>query len=247
MRLTILGSNSAGNGYIIQNDEEAIILECGIRYAEALKALDFNTAKVEGVFITHEHGDHAKYVRDYQAAGLHVYASHGTWGKIPQVPFVMKTALTEGSKVQVGNFTVWAFGIKHDCAEPLGFLIHHPDTGHILFATDTYYLPYTFENIRHWMIECNYRKDILDRNLPVEKSFGRVLRDRTLESHMSFEVCRDALKANDLRPARNIILIHLSDRNSHAAEFKRDMERETGKVVTIARAGLEINLSEKEF
>lgn len=247
MKLTILGSSSAGNGYVIQNGREAIILEAGIRFSEAVKALDFNSAKVEGLFVTHEHLDHAKFVRDYQAAGIPLYASAGTLSCIKTLPFAKSTALAEGTMVQVGNFKVKAFNVKHDCKEPLGFLIYHPETGYILFATDTYYLPYKFDNISHWLIECNYRKDILDRNCPEGNPFKKILRDRTLESHMSFEVCKNALKANELHSTRNIILIHLSDSNSHAADFKRDIEMETGKLTHIAQKGVEINLSKNQF
>lgn len=246
MKLTVLGSSSAGNGYIIQNDQEAIILECGIHFSEALKALNFNTSKVEGVFVTHEHLDHCKFVKDYQAAGFPLYASQGTIDKMSTLQFASKTAMKEGTMVQVGNFKVKAFNVKHDCAEPLGFLIYHPETGYILFATDTYFLPYKFDKISNWLIECNYRIDILDRNCP-EKSFKKILRDRTLESHMSFDVCREALKANDLQSTRNIVLIHLSDSNSNAAEFKREIEKETGKMTHIAQKGLEINLSKNQF
>lgn len=251
MKLTILGSNSAGNGYVLQNESEALILECGMRFQDAQKALDFNTQKVVGALISHEHQDHCKYVTDYQKKGIAIYASAGTNEKLksifPAFNVYQKNMLQHGKKVQIGNFTIIPFNLKHDCQEPIGFYIHHPETGNIIFATDTYYLPMTFADVSHWMIECNYRKDILDRNCPEGNIFKKILRDRTLESHMSFQVCKDALKANDLSQTENIILIHLSDGNSHAAEFKRDIEMETGKLTHIATKGMEINLSKYKF
>src|SRR5690606_20342192 len=141
--------------------------------------------------------------------------------------------LQHGELQKIGNFKILPFNVKHDCAEPLGFLIDHPETGQILFATDTYYIPYTFGNINHWLIECNYRKDILDKNCP-PGSFKKVLRDRTLESHMSYETCEKALLANDLSQTRTITLIHLSDSNSNAGEFKAGIEKATGKTTYIA-------------
>ena len=44
MELTVLASSSSGNGYILHNDNEALIIEAGVRFKEAQKALDFNTS-----------------------------------------------------------------------------------------------------------------------------------------------------------------------------------------------------------
>lgn len=244
MILSILGSNSNGNGYVIQNDNEALILECGFRFLDAQKALDFNTQKVVAALVSHEHGDHAKYVKEYKTRGIKIYASAGTLEKIGLQN--EKTILRHTQKVKIGNFTILPFNVKHDCAEPLGFLINHPEMGNLVFATDTYYLPYTFDDVQHWLIECNYRKDILDKNCP-KGSFKKVLRDRTLQSHMSYETCEKALLSNDLSPAKNIILIHLSDGNSNAAEFKKNIEKSTGKMTFVADRNMTINISKNGF
>lgn len=57
---------------------------------------------------------------------------------------------------------------------------------------------------------------------------------------MSVETCLEILQANDLRAVNNIILIHLSDKNSDAKVFKQRIEDTTLKNVTIAIAGLTI-------
>lgn len=241
MKLTVLGSNSSGNCYIIQNETEALILECGIRFSEVQKALNFNLKKVVAAFVTHEHGDHAKYITEFISRNIPIFASSGTL----EAKKVKGNIIEHQKPVSVGNFRIIPFDVKHDCAEPMGFYISHPETGNILFATDTYYIPYVFPNIRHWMIECNYRKDILDRNCP--EGFKRVLRDRTLQSHMSYETCIDALKSNDLSQTNTITLIHLSDSNSNASEFKEGVLKMFGKTTYIADKGLVINLNETPF
>lgn len=243
MRLTVLGSSSAGNGYILHDEQEALILECGIKFQEVQKVLDFNTDKVVAALVSHEHGDHCKYITEYQYKAIDIYASAGTFGAIKGVSFQAKNILKHGEVKKIGNFTLIPFNLKHDCAEPLGFYLHHPKTGNILFATDTYYLEATFSDVRHWLIECNYRKDILDRNCPESSGMKRLLRNRTLQSHMSFETCKKTLLANDLTLTESIVLIHLSDSNSHARDFKRDIERATGKPVYIAEKGLEMDLN----
>lgn len=242
MKLTVLGSNSAGNCYIIQNNHEALILECGIKFSEVQKALNFNLTKVVAAVVTHEHGDHAKYIKEFQNRSIPVYASAGTF---EAKNIISKNILKANIPTKLGRFTIVPFDLKHDCIEPIGFYISHPDIGNMVFATDTYYIPYLFPNVRHWLIECNYRKDILDKNCP--EGFSRVLRDRTLQSHMSYDTCYKALKANDLSKTMNIVLIHLSDGNSNALEFKSGIEKAFGKTTHVADKGLEILLTETPF
>jgi phosphoribosyl 1,2-cyclic phosphodiesterase len=160
--------------------------------------------------------------------------------------FCEPDVIKSGIKFKLGNFTVLPFDVKHDCAEPLGFLIHHPETGNVLFATDTYFLPYNFKDLNNILIECNYRMDLLNANIAA----GRIpaaLRDRTLQSHMSYDTCLEALQANDLSKVNNIVLIHLSDGNSNAAEFREGIHRATGKTVHVADKGMKIEFNKTPF
>lgn len=250
MELTVLGSSSAGNSYILQNETEALIIECGVSLKEVKKAVDFNISKIVGALITHEHLDHSKYVMEFLGSRIHVFMSYGTGTKLGYVgstePHLLPVPIESNSKFKLGNFTILPFDVKHDAAEPLGFLINHPETGNVLFVTDSYYIPYKFENLHNILIECNYRTDILERNIAAGKIHPKT-RDRLLESHMSFETCLEALHANDLSKVNNIVLIHLSDGNSNAEEFKSDIHRATGKTVHVADKGLKIKFNKTPF
>lgn len=46
MRLKVLGSGSSGNCYILENENEALIIEAGLPFMEVKKALDFNVMKL---------------------------------------------------------------------------------------------------------------------------------------------------------------------------------------------------------
>ena len=96
------------------------------------------------------------------------------------------------------------------------------------------------------LIEANYRLDILERNI-AEGRIPKALRDRTLQSHMSFDTCRDALLSNDLKAVNNIVLIHLSDGNSNAVEFREGIHQATGKTVHIAEKGMILNFNKTPF
>lgn len=51
-----MGSSSSGNGYAICSDNEILLLECGVREKDMLKAIDYKTKNVVGCLISHEHG-----------------------------------------------------------------------------------------------------------------------------------------------------------------------------------------------
>lgn len=56
MRLTVLSTGSSGNGYLLETDNEILILECGVPFREVKKALNFDLSKIVGCFISHSHG-----------------------------------------------------------------------------------------------------------------------------------------------------------------------------------------------
>lgn len=245
MKLKILGSSSKGNCYILEGESEALVLECGIPFLEVKKALDFNISKVVGVLVSHEHGDHAKYVKDFDLSRIRVCMSGGTANKLSHIPKYV-ILLSAGTQFKLGGFTILPFDVKHDAKEPLGFLIYHPECGLTLFATDTYFLPFTFTGLNNVLIECNYRLDLLENNIQAGR-IPKALRDRTLQSHMSFDTCKEALLANDLTAVNNIVLIHLSDGNSNAEAFKNDIHRATGKTVWVADKGMTIRFDKTPF
>jgi len=240
MTLRILGSNSAGNCYILENETESLIIECGLRFDVIKKGLRFNLSKVSGCLISHEHGDHCKGVKEMLAAGITVHATAGTFrGMGIDSKHHRASVITPENQFTVGRFRVIAFDVKHDAQQPVGFMINHPETGTILFVTDTYYVAKRFRGLNNIIVECNYSQEILDRKL-ADGATPDFLRNRIFKSHMNLDTCKELLQANDLSQVNNIVLIHLSDSNSNAAQFKKEITAITGKQVHIAEAGLTI-------
>ncbi len=250
MKLTVLNSNSKGNCYILQNKHEALVIECGVKFSEVKKALDFNISKVVAVLVSHEHGDHSKAIQNVLDAVIPCYTSMGTVNALLDKEAVkghrMPVMIANKKVLHLGNFKVMPFDVQHDCAEPYGFLIYHPETGYILFATDTYYVKYNFPNLSHIFIECNYSKEILQENYREGKIIRKV-RDRVIQSHMSLDACKEFLRANDLSKVRNIMLLHLSGDNSDPVQFLEEIKASTGKRVFIAKKGLELELNKDLF
>lgn len=245
MKLTVVGSSSRGNCYILSNLGECLIIEAGCSITDIMKAIDYKTSKVSACIVSHEHKDHSKSVAKLQKYGIKCYMSEGTYNGIEglQIKPEIVTALEQ---FEVGRFTIMPFDVHHDSAQPLGYLISHPEIGTLLFAIDTCYLPYTFSDLTNVMIECNYSEDLLEAN--VEAGIVHpVVRRHVSRAHMSLQTCIKALKANDLSKVNNIVLMHLSKDNGDAIRFQEEVRLSTGKRVFVAEKGLMIDINKNPY
>jgi phosphoribosyl 1,2-cyclic phosphodiesterase len=227
-----LASGSKGNCYRITDGRAPLLLECGIPFREIQKGLNFRTSELAGVLVSHEHKDHSKAVRDMMKAGIDCYMSQGT-AETLGVSGHRINIIKARQQLQLGTWTILPFETQHDAQEPLGFLLANKTGEKLLYATDTYYIRYRFRGLTHIAVECNYSMDILRANIEaglVEPA----LKNRILKSHFSLENVKNFLKANDLSKVQEIWLLHLSDGNSDAESFKREIQELAGKPTYIA-------------
>lgn len=145
-------------------------------------------------------------------------------------------------RFDIADFIVLSFDIQHDCAGGIGFLIQYRPTGEkLLYLTDSYYCKYRFLGLNYIMVESNYIKETLDKNVKAGL-IDEALKRRLLESHFSLEHVKNFLRANDLSQCRKIVLLHLSSQNSDAARMIKEIKEATGITPKIAKPGLEVEL-----
>ena len=231
MDIKVLASSSRANAYRISDGKTALLLEAGLSYKELQRALDFKTTELTAVLITHEHKDHSRAVADLAKAGIDCYMSAGTKEALGLTGHRIHE-LWPRVQTQIGTWTVLPFETQHDAAEPLGYLLASGQEK-LLFATDTYYIRYKFNELTHIMVECNYAADILQENVEAER-IPAALKQRLLQSHFSLANVKEFLRANDLSKVEEIHLLHRSDGNSDEAMFKREIQELTGRVVMLA-------------
>lgn len=255
MELRVIATGSKANAYaLVSESGDMLFLECGVPLRDVLRAVGWQLGKVVGVLLTHEHGDHSAYVRDYLKARLRVYASQGTIEAVCErldVPRYERAMLKECKRgVEVsgfsGGFRVIPFGVEHDAREPMGFLVRHEECGTLLFATDTYFIRPRFGRLDNVLIECNYQDDVLADNVS-DGLIPYALLKRLEESHMSEANCRLFLSGCRLDGCRNIVLVHMSSGNCDPERARRSVELETGVRTVVARAGLNVPLDATPF
>lgn len=248
MRLRVIGTGSSGNCYLVEAGSSVLMLDAGVKMQDIRRVVTRPSAVV-ACLITHEHMDHARSIYKIAELGIPVVMSAGTYEGVRKenAPICFHLAC-ERSVLSFGDFTVLPFGTQHDAKEPLGFIIRYKPTGEtLLYATDTYYLAYTFPGIHYWLVECNYIDEIINQQMD-DGELSISLRKRLLRSHMSLRRLNDALRANDLSKTRSIVLIHLSDHRSDEKEMVRSVQVTTGiENVCAAAAGMTIPLEINPF
>ncbi len=231
IEVTPLASSSRANAHIITDGISPLLLDCGLSIKELRRRSGFCLTDLAGVLVSHEHKDHSRAAKDLLKAGMDLYTSQGT-AEALGLDHHRLHIIQARQQFQVEDWTVLPFETQHDAKEPLGFLLA---TGgeKILYATDTFYIRYRFRGLTHILLEVNFAQDILDAN--VESGLSPAHRRRVMRSHMSLETAKDFFRANDLSKVREIWLCHLSDGNSDAERFKREIQALTGKPVYVAK------------
>lgn len=125
MKILPIASSSKGNAYVVEQDGAALLIDCGVS-CKCLKAA-FDLANLRGVLITHNHVDHVSGLkRLLNCVDVPVFANAMTaeavacQERIDDGAFV---CFENGQDFEVGPFSVAAFSIPHDAADPVGYVI----------------------------------------------------------------------------------------------------------------------------
>ena len=224
MVLTVIGSSSAGNGYVIQNEKEALVLEAGKPFREVKKYIGYDIRKIKGVCVSHIHGDHAKYLKEYQRL-YPIYAPALGYGSCSKAE-------------RYGDFKVKAFDVDHDDTPCCGFYVTHPDMGNLVFLTDAGYCRYSFRHlaVQHLMVECNYQ----DSKFEVKTAKA----DHVLRGHMSEKTMHEFIRSNSSECLSDVVILHLSEDNAEYGEVLANIRKvvKKGTGAFVAYPGLNITL-----
>ena len=223
MNLKVLGSGSKGNCYILEASKFIGLIECGLPFKEIQKKLyieNLSFADIDFCFVSHEHKDHSKAIKDISEKAIPIFLSAGTKNSLNlpnrwNVNLVKSfTPVPFSPKIQL-NF----FPLIHDALEPLGLAINYPG-GRFLYITDTAYVPYRFKDITHLAIECNYCEDLL-----LNSDLTASVRKRILKTHLGLNGLLTFLKRNDLSKLQHIWILHLSDTHSDKRKILTEVKK----------------------
>lgn len=224
--IKVLASGSKGNCYLMDNGETKLLLDAGIPFNQIQIGCDFRVSDISGCLVSHRHGDHAKAIKDLIKRGINVYGPKDLQNINPQIS-VLKPLI----KYNIGSFMIVPFELTHD-VECYGYQINSIGKQKLVYITDTAYVKYTFSELTHVMVEANYDTEIIRKNT-LNMDINGNLASRIIQSHMNIKTVEEFLDANDLSKLQQVYLLHLSDSNSNADEFKDRIQKKTGAEVYV--------------
>lgn len=133
MELSVLGSGSSGNCFFVQNDKSAVLVDAGLsakQIISRLGAIGASSARVKGIFITHEHADH---IRGADVLARHLNIPIFATKKTIQNSFLCEnTDLINSIKnteiLKLAGMEISAFSKSHKAADPVSFNIMNGKT-----------------------------------------------------------------------------------------------------------------------
>ena len=134
MRIASIASGSKGNAYLVVQDGEALLIDCGIyfktlkaRVARLLESAGLDKPHLCGVLLTHSHSDHTSGLRPLLSKyDVPSYANAMTAESAAVQERVGGEAFAcfeNGQPFDVGPFEVRAFSVPHDTSDPVGYLV----------------------------------------------------------------------------------------------------------------------------
>lgn len=243
MKLSVIGSSSAGNCYLLTSSTgETLIVECGVDFKIIKKALDWKLSSVCGCIVSHEHKDHCKSLSDVLASGIRTLGLEEVlYSQDLKKYQSFFTPVAELQGYKLGDFKILTLPVKHD-VPCLAYVITHSEMGSLLFVTDTMSFDYEIPKLSHILIEANYSEDLLSENIltgEVAAAQGK----RTRRSHLELQSTKNILRATDLTQTQEVILLHLSSRNSDRELFREEISKVTGLPTYIAGKDLTLDLN----
>ena len=232
MRLTVLGSGSTGNAVLICAGRTSVLVDAGMSAKETARRLALvgeDVTRLDGVIITHEHGDHAGGLRVLlKSLDCPVYISGETrdayisertrnGGDEPRKRAdALRDRTVEISSSQdfrVGEIDFHPFTVPHDAADNFGFTARHNGVcvATLLdFGCVTTLIKERLRGCAAIVIESNHSRDMLKACEVYPWELKQRILSRT--GHLSNEDVAVWLRDEFDGAASHVVLAHLSQR-----------------------------------
>lgn len=234
MRFTVLGSGSTGNAVLISSEKTNVLVDAGMSARETLRRLGevgVGHTQLDGILITHEHGDHAGGLRVLMSSvDCPVFISRPTEDSYYDTRAGGQNGDSESSKrraalkdrtveiestreFRIGDIDFEPFSVPHDAADNFGFAAKKDgvrvatlmDFGHI---TDL--IKQKLAGCDAIVVESNHSRDMLRACSVYTWDLKQRIMSRT--GHLSNEDLSDWLQNDFDGAARHVVLAHLSQR-----------------------------------
>jgi phosphoribosyl 1,2-cyclic phosphodiesterase len=215
----VLGSGSSGNSTVFWDSETAFLIDAGFSCLELGRRLDeigIWPGEINAIFISHEHGDHARGARVFSKRfGPAVLCTPRIQGDFKErYGMIPEPDIEPGQTHKLNGFSITPFEVPHDAVQTVGFVIKQ-GRKKVTVATDIGHMPSIikakFRNSNAIILESNHDVQMLkDGPYPIYLK-KRILSKR---GHLSNVESAATLASVVSEKTRHITLAHLSRENN---------------------------------
>lgn len=217
IRFAVLGSGSGGNSAVVECGGVRLMIDAGLSAKQLtlrLGQLGIDPASLNGILLTHEHGDHVRGLKVFLKQNpLPVFATTQTSHVVREMGIdggTWKTFET-GQTFAIGGSMVRSFSIQHDAIDPVGFVIATSarrlgfvsDAGHVTRSmTDS------LRGLNGLFVEANYDDGLLEADTKRPWSIKQRISSR--HGHLSNEQVAGLIRDIAHADLGRVVLGHLS-------------------------------------
>ncbi len=237
LRFRSLGSGSTGNATLVEATSAGrtsrLLVDCGfaLRHLDArLARAGLAAADIDGVFVTHEHGDHIGCAHALSRRNrIPVWMSEGTWLATGARDFEGRLHFAlDGGDIAIGDIHVQPFTVPHDAKEPLQlrcsdgarYLGVLTDLGHA-----TPHVMQRLIGLHAMLLEFNHDSDLL-----AGSAYPPFLKHRVGGNygHLSNAAAAAIARAVHHDGLRHVLAAHLSEQNNRPDIVRRVLAEALG-------------------
>ncbi len=225
LRFISFGSGSSGNCSYLGTATAGILIDAGIDANQVFETLAANGIKpdmVKGVCLTHDHGDHVRYVYQISRRYKHIriYCTPRTLNGILRRHNISRRIKDYHEPIfkeipfKLAGMTLTAFEVSHDGTDNAGYMVEYAENKFVI-ATDmgciTDRANFYMKQANYLVIESNY-DDTMLTNGPYKEYLKARIRDVTghLDNRMAAQFVADNYTPN----LKYVFLCHLSHDNN---------------------------------
>lgn len=173
MRLAVLGSGSGGNAAVIESAGTRLLIDAGLSAKQIrlrLRAMGVPLESLDGILLTHEHGDHVSGLRVLlKSCELPVYATPATRQVVAENLGPVNWRIFESGRCfEIGGVEIESFAVPHDAVEPVGFIFRREGRGVGLVSDSGHVTDGIRERLRDvqvLFVEANYDDALLEADM----------------------------------------------------------------------------------
>lgn len=217
IRFAVLGSGSGGNSAVVECGDTRLMIDAGLSAKQLtvrLEMLGIDPASLDGILLTHEHGDHVRGLKVFlKKHPVPVFATSQTAHVVREAGIdggVWKS-FESGQTFAIGGSEIRSFAIQHDAVDPVGFVLANA-TRKMGFLSDagfvTRSMTESLRGLHGLFVEANYDDGLLEADTKRPWSIKQRISSR--HGHLSNEQVTGLIRDIAHADLGRVVLGHLS-------------------------------------